>query len=103
MGYSENKIEKHLIKTGKQLNYMVLKFQMVGVRGVPDRIIIGKKITFFIELKAPGKTLQLIQKKKIDEMRNHGAIIYVIDNKEDINKILEHHTKYKKTIDIGIY
>ena len=85
----ENDIEEYLIKTAKKKGFLCYKFKNSGQNGIPDRILIGYGKTFFIELKAPGEKPRKLQIKKINEMRNHGATVYVVDSKEQIDQILD--------------
>jgi hypothetical protein len=58
--------------------------------GVPDRIILmpNGKIAF-AELKAPGKKPRAIQVKRINQIRQLGFKVYVIDNTQMIGGVID--------------
>lgn len=56
--------------------------------GVPDRLYLRRGVYVWIEWKKPGGPLSAKQKKRIREMREHGATVYVFDNLEDAKAVL---------------
>lgn len=103
MGKPEGAVENYLIKQADVHDSLFYKFSAWGKTGVPDRIIIGHGRTVFVELKAPGEEPRRLQKEVIKEMREHGAIVCVIDTKagiDDFFRHLENHTidTYEGTI-----
>lgn len=84
----EGIVESYLVKKAKQNNMICFKFVSPGNRGVPDRILIGNGKTIFIETKADGKKPRKLQEKVISKMRNTGATVFVADNKEKIDEII---------------
>ena len=85
----ENDIEEYLVARSEEEHGMCYKFISPQNSGVPDRILIIKGFTIFIETKAPGKTPRLLQKKKHEEMKRCGATVITIDSKEQIDKLFE--------------
>lgn len=83
----ENVIEEHLTKRCEELDIFVLK--NTGRRGIPDRLLIKNGKHYFIELKRPGKKATELQKEIHKRLKKHGATVFVIDNKDDIDKVLE--------------
>ena len=79
----ESVIEKALVERVKALGGMCEKFTSPSRRGVPDRIVIlpGGRVVF-VELKAPGKALSVLQQR--DHARRHalGCSVLVIDSLE---------------------
>lgn len=88
MGKPENHVEKYLLDRAKEENFICYKFVSPGNNGVPDRIVLGNNLTVFIETKAENEKPRPIQKKTINDMIDKGAFVYVIDNRDDIDKIL---------------
>ena len=81
----ENRLKKEIEKIGGK----ALKFVSPGTTGVPDRIILlprGKMI--FVELKAPGKKLRVIQEYRAKEYRNLGFDVRCIDSIESIMELV---------------
>ena len=87
MGKPEGVIENYLIKQAKKHNFLCYKFVSPSNNGVPDRIIIGNGLTLFIELKAPGEVARKQQQAVINRMRKHGATVYIIDSKQQIDEL----------------
>ena len=86
----ENKIEKRLIKEIEKLGGKALKFTSPGMIGVPDRIVLlphGKLI--FVELKAPGKKLKVIQEYRAKQLRKLGFDVRCIDSTDLIMKLVK--------------
>lgn len=69
----ERKIERQLVNYCKLHGVYTRKWTSPGNRGVPDRIIIGRQGTVFLELKAPGKTLKPLQKREAELIRKAGG------------------------------
>ncbi len=86
----ESKIENRLKKEVKKMGGLSLKFSSPGMSGVPDRLVLlPKGRIFFIELKAPGKTLRPLQIKRKEQLENLGFKVYVIDSYEKIDEFLQ--------------
>ena len=92
----ESVIENHLEKLAKENGFLYYKFTSPGRDGVPDRILIGFGHTVFIELKRPGKKPRKKQEYVIGKMRDHGAYVFVIDNKDDCEKLINLLKKRKR-------
>ena len=79
----ESTIEKAVNKHARALGWLAYKFTSPSNRGVPDSLYIKDGLTLYIEFKAPGKQPTALQTEVIKRFRNHGAIVHVIDNKEE--------------------
>lgn len=69
---------------------MCFKFTSPQRRGVPDRLLIfpgGRHI--YLELKAPGGKLTDNQSREIARLRNQGCKVYVLNNIESVNFMLD--------------
>ncbi len=86
----ESKIERHLAASVKRMGGLAVKFVSPGLDGVPDRIVLlpGRKIAF-VELKAPGKKLRVLQEKRKRQLESLGFPVYVIDGVEQIGGVLD--------------
>ncbi|CRR07359.1 VRR-NUC domain-containing protein [Streptococcus equi] len=83
---TEKDIENYLKKKTKGL---CLKFASPGTIGVPDRIVVMNTVTFFVEVKAPGKKprpSQVAMHKKIKEAGQH---VWVVDSYESVDIALK--------------
>lgn len=90
MGKPEGTIESYLEKQSEKHGCICYKFTSPGRKGMPDRIVIGidkqnRKHTDFIETKAPGEKPRLLQEIVHDDMRKHGATVFVLSTKEQVD------------------
>ena len=86
----ESVIEDYLIKSAKNKGYLCYKWTNGNSQnGVPDRILIGHGLTFFVETKAPGETPRKLQEYIHKLIRNHGGIVYVADTKAKIDEMFD--------------
>lgn len=85
----ESKLELHLVREVERIGGRAPKWVSPGNRGVPDRIVIlpGGR-TIFVEMKAPGKPLQPLQKKWAKTLRGLGHQVYKIDSIDDITRFI---------------
>lgn len=85
----EKVIEQKLTKAVRQNGGVCWKFTSPGTAGVPDRIILmpNGRIAF-VEIKAPGEKPRPLQLSRHRLLRKLGFKVYVLDNIDDITKIL---------------
>lgn len=84
----ESEIEKPACAYAESRGWWESKYVSPGKRAVPDRLFIRRARVIFIEFKRPGEDLRPQQKKRIREMREHGAEVFVCDNLEYAKEIL---------------
>lgn len=82
----ESVIEKALVERVKALGGMCEKFISPSRRGVPDRLVTlpGGRVVF-VELKAPGKSLSVLQQRDHARRIALGCSVFVIDSLESAN------------------
>ena len=86
----EKDIERKLVKETKACGGMCLKFNSPSMTGVPDRIVLLPKGKIgFLEVKGPGKRPRPIQIKRISDLKDLGFKVFVLDDENDIAKILK--------------
>ena len=86
----EKEVEAALVKAAKKRNGVALKFVSPRLSGVPDRLVLlpdGK--IGFIELKAPGKKMRLLQEKRKSQLERLGFLVFCLDNKEEVEVMLD--------------
>lgn len=86
----EKEVEAALVKATKKRNGVALKFVSPGLSGVPDRLVLlpdGK--IGFIELKAPGKKMRLLQEKRKSQLERLGFLVFCLDSKEEVEVMLD--------------
>ena len=65
------------------------KFSSPGNNGVPDRIVLYKGKSYFVELKKPGKELRPLQRVVSKKFKLLGFKVYVIDNIEKVGEFID--------------
>jgi len=86
----ETLLERRLVREVKAAGGMAPKWTSPGNRGVPDRLVIlpnGR--TIFVEMKAPGKPLEPLQRKWAKTLRGLGHKVYKIDSDADIDRFID--------------
>ena len=86
----EKKIEQKLVKAVRNIGGLALKFVSPGCDGVPDRLILiayGK--VAFVEVKAKGKKPRPIQIRRINQIKNLGFLVFILDDEKDIPSIIQ--------------
>ena len=86
----EKKIEQKLVKAVRDIGGLALKFVSPGCDGVPDRLILiayGK--VAFVEVKAKGKKPRPIQIRRINQIKNLGFLVFILDDEKDIPSIIK--------------
>lgn len=84
----EKNIEQYFIDQIHEKGGITYKFNSMGNNGVPDRVAVLKGHTFFVEFKAPGKTLRPLQEHVLNDLRHHGADVYWADSTIIVDSIL---------------
>ncbi|MEM5767794.1 MAG: VRR-NUC domain-containing protein [Bacillota bacterium] len=86
----ESTIERNLVTEVKKRGGLAVKFVSPGFDGVPDRLVLFPGgVLAFVELKAPGKSLQPLQELRARQLTALGFRAYCIDSKEMIGGVLD--------------
>ena len=81
----EKVIEQKLASAVRRSGGLALKLVCPGFDGVPDRLILFRDgRVAFAEVKAPGKKPRPLQIHRMEQLRNLGFKVFVID---DVNQI----------------
>ena len=97
MGKPEGIVEDYLFRQAEKHGFLCFKFTSPGHRGVPDRIVIGRGHTVFIELKSDTGELSKLQKTVIANMIEHGADVRVYRSKTEIDEFFKEASKWRKS------
>ena len=77
----ESKLEHDIKAYAEDCGCLFLKFVSPGLRGVPDRILLGPNGRMvFMELKAPKGQLRPNQVRMIERLRTMGHEVEVVNN-----------------------
>ena len=86
----ERTIEQELAARTRAMGGIAPKFTSPGFDGIPDRLVLlpGGRMGF-VELKAPGKKPRALQLARHRLLRRLGFKVYVIDEINQIDSVLE--------------
>ena len=98
----ETVIESYLTRKCKEKHIFITK--NTGRRGIPDRLLIHYGLHIFIETKRPDEKTRESQRIIINRLRQHGALVFVADTQDKIDKVLELYDKKlsKKELNVKI-
>lgn len=86
----ESKIEARLRKGIEKLDGKCYKFLSPGNAGMPDRICtFPNAILFFVETKAPGKSLKPLQRFRRKELEAQDFLVFKLDSIEEVDHFLK--------------
>ena len=89
MGKPEGRVESYLRDRCKRNGFLCYKFTSPGTSGVPDRVVIARGRTVFVELKAETGKLSELQKYRITEMKDAGADVRVISSRPGVDAFIK--------------
>lgn len=81
----ESAVEKAFVDAVRKAGGEALKFTSQSRNGVPDRLVLffsGKAA--FVELKAPGKQMRPLQRKRRKQLETLGFPVFCVDSMEQI-------------------
>ena len=85
----EHHIEQALKTAVETSGGLCWKLTSPGVAGVPDRLCLKNGRAVFVEVKTPGKQPRPIQARRIQQLRDHGFTVLVVDQVEQIEEVLD--------------
>ena len=86
---NEQAFEQHLKKAVEAIGGLCWKFTSPGTAGVPDRICIHHGRVIFVELKAPGRLPRPIQRRRIQQLKEHGMDVIIVDSIEGAKEVAD--------------
>lgn len=86
----ESEVERQFVEAVRAAGGQALKFTSQSMNGVPDRLVLllGGKCAF-VELKAPGKQMRLLQRKRRQQLEALGFPAFCVDRPEQIQPALD--------------
>ena len=77
----EKEIEKNVCDYAKEKGHLVYKFTSPNRASVPDRMFVADDgDIYFIEFKAPGKTLTPAQDREKNKLSGRGVSVFVVSD-----------------------
>jgi hypothetical protein len=90
--------EQKVVNFATSNGCLVLKLNVLGQRGWPDRMFIYKGKVFFIEFKQVGLEPNKLQSEIHARIRQHQIDVHVIDNWSDGIEIISQITKSRDNL-----
>ena len=82
-------IENEFVKAVRKAGGVAYKLNSLTANGLPDRLVLFFPArTVFVELKAPGKKMRPLQKKRNGKLEALGFLVFCIDRTEQIEEVL---------------
>ena len=85
----EKDIENYLVREAKKRGALAYKFTAPGRRSVPDRIILARGRTIFVEVKRPGGQPTPLQLQEHDKLRAQGFNVHLVDTRQEVDRVLD--------------
>ncbi len=86
----ENVIEAEFVKAVQAAGGVAYKLTSQTANGLPDRLVLFFPAkTVFVELKAPGKMLRPLQRKRRSQLMNLGFPVLCVDRLEQIDPVIQ--------------
>lgn len=85
----ESEVEKAFVDAVKEAGGEAMKFTSQTMNGVPDRLVLllGGKCAF-VELKAPGKQMRRLQRKRRLQLEALGFPVFCVDRQEQVQPVI---------------
>ena len=83
----ESEIEKYLVKKCNANDIFIMKVVPTVMNGLPDRLLLYKGFSIFVELKEPGAKPRKAQWNIIKTLNNYSNALY-LDSTELIDKLI---------------
>ena len=86
----EKVIEQKLCREVRRCGGLALKFVSPGFNGMPDRLLLfyGGRVAF-CEVKAPGGKPRPLQVHRMEQLREMGFKVFVVDDVRQIGGIID--------------
>lgn len=86
----ESEVEKAFVDAVGNIGGKALKFTSQTMNGVPDRLVLllGGKCAF-VELKAPGRQMRPLQRKRRQQLEALGFPVFCVDRQEQIQPVID--------------
>ena len=86
----ENVIEAEFVKAVQAAGGVAYKLTSQTANGLPDRLVLFfPSKTVFVELKAPGKMLRPLQRKRRSQLMDLGFPVLCVDRLEQIKPVIK--------------
>lgn len=85
----ERQLELYTIRKFKEIGAVIYK--LTQVKGIPDRLVIYKGTSIFLEIKNPNKKgrVSAVQRYRINELIKNGARVLVVEDMQQVKDIIK--------------
>lgn len=84
----ESKIQSKIINKLNSDGWMVVKLIKTNLNGIPDLLALKNNKAIFIEVKSEKGKLSEIQKYRINELKNHGFEVHILNSTDNLELII---------------
>ena len=89
---SETEIEEKYRRWAESQGLMIVKLNITGRRGMPDRMILGNEgDVLFLEFKRPGRKAEKLQLYMQKLLLGRGFMAFIVDSFEDAKCLTERY------------
>ena len=86
----ESVVEREFVKAVRKAGGLAYKLTSQTANGLPDRLVLFFPAkTVFVELKAPGKMLRPLQRKRRSQLMDLGFPVLCVDRLEQIKPVIK--------------
>ena len=86
----EKLIEQALVKAVKHKGGLCLKLVSPSLVGIPDRLVLlHDGCLGFVEVKTTSKKPRKVQEKRIEQLKQLGFKVFVLDNLDEIPTLID--------------
>jgi len=80
---TESALERLFVREARRKGFMVLKLNVRGQRGWPDRLLVGRGGVRFVELKRPGAPISTPQLRVMRGLSQRGVEVVIVRSERD--------------------
>lgn len=92
---NEKHIERDFCVAAEQLGFIAIKMNLMGFRGLPDRLILGpRRFVLFIEFKRKNHTPRRLQTHFVNIIKSFGFEVLIIDGKDQTDELKKRLKNY---------
>ena len=86
---TESHLEEFFTREVKKAGGWAVKFNPLGTRGLPDRIVFYHSFTWLVELKTEKGVVQPVQKNVHELFATHGFKVRIVRNKKQVADFIQ--------------
>lgn len=84
----EGEVVRYLVRKCKDNGFQQRKVSYEGHIGAPDRLVFGRGVNAWVELKAYGRSPTIEQAREHERLRLGGMKVYICDSKDSVDTVI---------------